>query len=156
MPHYKTMYDDKEFLFAFDLKGKEATVQIEKVFAGTVEGEKGRKSKKPVIKFRGSEKKLAVNKTNGKTIAKLYGTDTDAWIGQALTLYPTTTEFGGETVECIRIKPQVPRQQPNARGNGNGKSAQPPQQAAPEPDSGELTEEERAQIARDEAASREP
>lgn len=148
MPHYKTMYDDKEFLFAFDLKGKDATVQIEKVFAGTVEGEKGRKSKKPVVKFRGSEKKLALNKTNGKIIAKLYGTDTDAWIGQSVTLFPTTTEFGGETVECIRIRPNVPRQQP-----GRGKPSQPAAQPDPDGQSGGPPDaDERAQIERIEAS----
>lgn len=107
--HYKRMFDDKEHLYAFDLDGREATVQIEKVIAGEVAGDKGRKSKKPIIKFVGKEKKLAINKTNGKTIASLYGTDTDSWPGRWITLFPTTTDFGGETVECIRVRNQVPQ-----------------------------------------------
>jgi hypothetical protein len=117
MPDYRRMFDDKEHLYAYDLDGREVAVQIEKVFAGELIGEKGRKSKKPMIKFVGKDKKLAVNKTNGKTIAKLYGKNTDDWEGQWITIYPTTTEFGGETMDCIRVKPVAPQ----PRGNGNGR-----------------------------------
>lgn len=118
MPHYKTMYDEKDMLFAFDLGGKEVTVTIEKVWAGEISGEQGRKSKKPFVSFRGKTKKLALNKTNGKTIAQLYGTDTAAWVGKSITIYPTTTTFGNDTVECIRVKPSIPRAPaaPPARG----------------------------------------
>lgn len=140
MPHYKRMYDDKEHIYAFDLDGRDVTLTIEKVFAGEVQGEKGRKSKKPVIKFVGKDKKLAVNKTNGKTIAQLYGTDTDGWLGKAITLYPTTTDFGGDTVECIRVRPQRPEQRQNGqRGSKNNA----PQREAPvtsEPDEAEAAE----------------
>lgn len=126
--HYKKMFDDKENLYAFDLDGREVTVQIEKCFAGELMGEKGRKSKKPMLKFMGKEKKLALNKTNGKTIATLYGTETDNWAGRWITIYPTTTEFGGETVDCIRVRPQVPQAKPNGKssGNGNGRTAKAP------------------------------
>ena len=122
--HYKKMFDDKEHLYAFDLDGREVTVQIERCIAGEIAGEKGRKSKKPILKFVGKEKKLAVNKTNGKTIASLYGTDTDNWAGQWITIYPTTTDFGGETVDCIRVRPQVPKRAAPGKSNGpstNGK-----------------------------------
>ena len=119
MPHYKSMFDDKDYLFAFDLQGRDVTVTIDRVEAGTITGEAGRKSKKPLVTFRGrdgqpSKKKLALNKTNGKTIAQLYGTDTAGWVGKAITIYPTTTTFGNDTVECIRVRPQAPK--------SNGKS----------------------------------
>lgn len=107
--HYKRMYDDKEYLYAFDLDGREVTVQIEKCFAGELTGEKGRKSKKPMLKFVGKDKKLALNKTNGKIIAGLYGVDADAWAGKWITIFPTTTDFGGDTVECIRVRPAIPK-----------------------------------------------
>lgn len=123
MPDYRRMYDDKEHLYAYDLDGREVTVQIERVFAGELMGEKGRKSKKPMIKIVGKDKKLALNKTNGKTIAKLYGKDTDDWAGKWITIYPTTTDFGGETVDCIRVKPNVPQPRGNSKG-GNGRGQQ--------------------------------
>jgi hypothetical protein len=115
MPDYRRMFDDKEHLYAYDLDGREVAVQIEKVFAGELIGEKGRKSKKPMIKFVGKDKKLAVNKTNGKTIAKLYGKNTDDWEGQWITIYPPTTEFGCSAAPRQR---QRPRRQPRREGPG--------------------------------------
>lgn len=152
MPHYKRMYDDKEFLYAFDLDGRDVTLQIERVQAGEVSGEQGRKSKKPIVKFTGKDKKLAVNKTNGKIIAKLYGTNTDDWINQWVTLYPTTTAFGGDTVECIRVRPNRPeRQQGKAQQNGRGQQRQSP--AAQQSDAPPDDDEARAIAAADKAAA---
>lgn len=110
MAHYKTMFDDSDMLFAHDLGGKEIVVQIARVYGDVITGEKGRKSKKPFVEFQGKKKRLALNRTNAKTVARMYGSDTSAWEGKLIALYPTTTEFGGETVECIRIRPQIPKQ----------------------------------------------
>lgn len=107
MPHYRTFYEPGELLEAADLGGRDVVVEIDSVTAGTV-GRDKHKSKKPMISFVGKKKKLACNKTNGKIIAALYGTDVSAWKGKRITLYPTTTQFGGETVECIRCRPSVP------------------------------------------------
>lgn len=110
MAHYKTMYDQSDLLFAFDLHGRDVTVTIERVYSGELVGEKGRKTRKPFLQFARTKKRLALNRTNGKTIAGMYGTDTDKWVGKSITLFPTTTkDASGETVECIRIKPTVPR-----------------------------------------------
>lgn len=110
MPHYLKMYNEKDFLFAFDLDGKEVTVTIERVTAGEITGEKGKKDKLPVLYFVGKKKRLGLNKTNGKTIAAMYGVRTEDWAGKSITLYPTTTQFGNETKECIRVRPVVPQQ----------------------------------------------
>lgn len=109
MPHWKSMMD-RDFIFAFDLDGKERTVTIAKVEAGQLTGANGRKAKKPVLYFEGKEKGMALNATNSKTIAAMYGNYTERWIGKRITIYPTTTQMGGETVECIRVKPTVPQQ----------------------------------------------
>ena len=54
-------------------------------------------------------KKLWCNKTNGRTIAKLYG-KTENWIGKRITLFPTDTRgAGGQTVPCIRVRPNEPK-----------------------------------------------
>lgn len=108
MPHWKSMMD-RDLLFAFDLGGKDVTVEIDRVTGGELTGNGGRKSKKPLCYFaRSSGKPLALNATNCKTIAALYGNDTDKWAGKKITLYPTTTTMGGDTVECIRVRPSVP------------------------------------------------
>lgn len=116
---YRKMYDDKEHLYAFDLEGRERTLEIASVSRGELVGDKNRKTKKPMITFVGEPKKLALNKTNGKTIAKLYGTETETWAGELVTIYPTTTEFGGETVDCIRVKPQRPERAESRRATAS-------------------------------------
>lgn len=137
---YRKMYDDKEHLYAFDLDGypagrdgrPERTLEIAGVSRGELTGEKNRKTKKPMVSFVGEVKKLALNKTNGRAVAALYGTDTDAWVGERITIFATTTEFGGETVDCIRVRPQRPERtdgapprndaRRNDRSAGNGKA----------------------------------
>lgn len=108
MPHWKAL-TDRSYIFAFDLGGKDANVKISKVEAGTLVGDGGRKTKKPVVYFEGKEKGLALNATNAKTIARLYGNMTEDWIGKWITLFPTTTEMAGDRVDCIRIRPTAPR-----------------------------------------------
>lgn len=109
MPHYKSFFD-REYLFAFDLKGRDVTLTIERVVGGELTALGGRKSKKPLVYFKeGREKKpLAMNATNCKTVAAMYTTDTDNWVGKRITLYPTTTTMAGETMDCIRVRPTVP------------------------------------------------
>lgn len=103
---YRTMFDS-EYLGAWDLP-RDATVTIATVKAGQLVGEKGRTAKKPIITFVGKVKGFAANKTNCRTIAAMYGTDTRQWVGKRITLYATMTEFGGKSVECIRVRPGVP------------------------------------------------
>jgi hypothetical protein len=98
---------DREFLFAYDLQGRDVTVTISRVVAGQLTDQNGRKSKKPVVFFEGKDKGLALNSTNAKTIAALYGNYVEAWVGKSITIYPTTTKMAGEVVECIRVRPKV-------------------------------------------------
>ncbi len=110
MPHWREM-TESDWLRAFDLQGRDVTVTIEKVVAGEVTGEKGKKSKKPVLYFKGKNKPLAANATNCKTIARMYGNDTNAWLGKAITLYTAMTQKDGEEMPCIRVRPTA------AKGN---------------------------------------
>lgn len=107
MPDVRKFFD-KEFLYAFDLEGRTVAVTIESVQGGTLVGTNGTKSKKPVLKFVGKEKKFALNITNCRVIAGLFGSfDSKDWLGKSIYLYPTTTTFGPNTVECIRVKNQL-------------------------------------------------
>jgi len=106
---YRGMFDH-EYLGAWDVAGRDHTMEIARVAVAELTGDAGRKSKKPIVYFRDSDKGLALNKTNARTIAGLYGNDTRAWVGKRITLFATTTTFGRETVECIRIRPELPRE----------------------------------------------
>jgi hypothetical protein len=60
---------------------------------------------KPVLYFAGKDKGLVLNKTNANKIIELSGSAvTEEWTGFRVILYATTCEFGGEQVECVRIK----------------------------------------------------
>lgn len=98
---------DKDYLYAFDLKGKDQVVTIDRVSAGKLKNGK-KESKKPLCYFAGIKRPLALNATNCKTIANLFGNETDQWRGKRITIYPTETTFGSETVECIRVRPRQP------------------------------------------------
>lgn len=130
MPHWKKLMDPKDFLFAFDLDGRDVNVTITHVSGGELTGEQGRKTKKPIahIKERPG-KKLALNTTNCTTIEQLTGTsDYAKWKDVRVVLFPTTTSFGGKTVECIRIRPYPPKER------DGGKGAQATETAAPASD----------------------
>lgn len=67
-------------------------------------------SQKPSVTFEETDKQLTLNKTNFSAIATLAGsTESTDWVGLAVTLYPSETNFGGEVKECIRIKTRVAR-----------------------------------------------
>lgn len=104
------------YLKASDIRGAEPVVTIDHVSFEPV----GRQREmKAVVYFKGKEKGIVLNKTNATKITQLAGTDlTEDWDGIRIRLYATETEFGGETVECIRIKAApaqaAPRQAPAA------------------------------------------
>lgn len=107
MPHWR-QFTDREYLYAYDLQGKDVAVTIEKVVAGELVSAGGKKTKKPLVYFANKTKPLALNATNAKTIASLYSNMTESWIGKRITLYVTTTTMNGETLDCIRIRPTAP------------------------------------------------
>ncbi len=90
------------YLKASDLGTNQPVVTIDRVAYEPV----GRdKEMKMVVYFAGKEKGVVLNKTNSKKITEIAGTpETDDWTGTKVRLFATTTEFAGETVECIRIK----------------------------------------------------
>ena len=56
-----------------------------------------------VIKLRG-RKDWIVNKTNARSLAKMFGDDVDNWIGKTPTLWPKPdVEFNGEVKPAIRV-----------------------------------------------------
>ena len=86
-------------LKAADLQGRELTLQIAGAEEVELDGEK-----KLSIGFQGKEKKLVLNKTNLGRIPEAYGTETDAWYGKDVIIYPDKTRFQGSTVDCIRVR----------------------------------------------------
>ena len=126
MTDYRAMFD-RDYIKSFDLDGRDATVTIAKVVAGELVSEGNKKSRAPILSFEGKDKRFVCNKTNGKIIAGMYGPKVAAWVGKRITLFPTTTKFGRDTVECIRVRPTIPS------GKGERSAPEPsPPPAAPD------------------------
>lgn len=105
-----------KYLKVPDLKGREVAVTIESVEQTKIQGDTVN-----VVHFENKEKGLIMNVTIYNQISKAAGSeDTDEWIGTKITLFPTTTEFKGEEVDCIRVR----------AGNGS----KPARRPDPEPD----------------------
>ncbi len=96
-----------KYLKASDLNGRNVVVTIS---GARIEGIGQSKDQKLVLSFSGKEKTFVCNKTNASTIAKLYGPDTDTWIGKPITLTAREVEFQGEMVLSIRVSLQAPNQ----------------------------------------------
>ena len=100
----KNLFPSK-WLKASDLDGDLtvtiASAKLEKVGQDSDE-------KKLTLYFSETDKGLTINKTNCTTLEKLYGDDTDGWLGKRIVIYPTETSFKGEMVECIRIRLRPP------------------------------------------------
>lgn len=106
---YRAFYDST-YVRAWDLPpGRDATLIIERVEAGEIKGT-DKTERRPIVYFRGKQKGLVLNKGMGKTIKGLYGSRVKDWIGQAITIYATTTNAFGETHDVVRIRPTVKRE----------------------------------------------
>lgn len=143
MPSYKKFFPSK-YLTADDLGDRVIPVTMIGIKQEPMPGDDS--EIRPVIYFEGAgEKGLVLNRTNAKRIAKMYGEDTDAWIGQTILLYPSETEFRGDTVACIRVKADpATATSPGSAFNGNAPAnngalpPQPPEPVAPPEPAGEL------------------
>ncbi len=90
-----------KFLAAADLNGN----PVQATISNCVTEEIGlQKEVRPVIYFQGCKKGLVLNKTNAGNIVALYGDDSDGWVGKVIEIYPTTTDFQGKTVDCLRVR----------------------------------------------------
>lgn len=108
--HWKKLVNP-DYIGAYALGGLDLTVEIEKVQREMVTGDAGKKEECTVAYLKG-QKPFILNRTNQKTITKLYSTPyIEDWVGKKITLFPTTTRVAGEITECLRIRPIVPQEQ---------------------------------------------
>ncbi len=67
-------------------------------------GQPPKNEDKPILYFKGTEKALVLNKTNGMLISSQHGPETDNWMGKVITLYPTRVKAFGGLHDCIRVR----------------------------------------------------
>ena len=100
-----------EYLGAYSLNGQDMVVTIQRAAKEIITGANGKKEECLVLHFSENIMDMVCNRTNAKTITKVLGSPyLEEWSGKKITLFPTTTKFGGEVVECIRVRPTAPKQ----------------------------------------------
>ena len=108
--HWKK-YFHPDYIGAYALEpGEEKTVRIKHVKQEQVTGMNGKKEECTVAHLDG-EKPFILNRTNCKTIAKIYGSPfIEDWSGKSVTIYAAKVSAFGEEVEALRIRQRIPQQ----------------------------------------------
>ena len=106
--------------------GRTVSLTIKAAAEETVTGPRG-ESQRVVLSFRERPKKLILNKTNARTLAKALGPETDDWPGASVVLGVESVKVGKQTVPSIRVRSATAAQ----------RRATPAQPAAAAGDSGQ-------------------
>lgn len=109
LTHWKKL-TNPDYIGAYELlPGEERVVQIISVGRQKVKGTDGKEQECTVATLK-NEKPFILNKTNCKTLTKLFGTPfIENWKDQRIIVFvDKNVKAFGETVEALRIKPVVP------------------------------------------------
>ena len=113
LTHWKKL-TNPDYLGAYALlPGEDLIVTIKDVTQGDVIGTGGKKEKKTVVVFEENGiKPMVLNRTNAKTITKLYKTPyLEQWKGKKIQIYiEHDIQAFGETVDGIRVRPFLPKE----------------------------------------------
>lgn len=109
--HWKKLYNPN-YLGAYAFQpGEDKILTIAKVVRELVQGEEGRTDECTVAHFTTAEKPMIMNRTNQKTIEKIYETPyVEDWIGKSIQVYVTKVRLKKDTVDGLRIRPEPPVQ----------------------------------------------
>ena len=107
--HWKNLME-RPYIGAYSLApGEERVLTIKEVKKEKVVTSGGKSEICPVAYFAENSLPMVLNATNCKTIAKLYGSDNVYdWANKKIQLFATSTQFGRDTVPCLRIRPFAP------------------------------------------------
>ena len=107
--HWKKLINP-DYLGAYSLDpGKDMILTIGQVRKEMITGTGGKQEQCTVCHWQEKQKPMILNVTNCKTISKLLKTPyIEQWTGHRIQIYASTTRMGGETVECLRIRDELP------------------------------------------------
>lgn len=108
--HWKQLVDPR-YIGAYALpNGDDITVTIVHVQLENITMMGGKKEDHTICHIK-DQKPMILNVTNSKSIHKLYGPFIEDWAGKQITLFASTAKMSGELVECLRIRPSVPKRE---------------------------------------------
>lgn len=110
MTHWKKNFDYR-FAGAYELQpGERKQVKIKKTGIEKVKDLQGKETDCFVAYFYGdNQKPMVLNKTNCKTIEKLYGPDIEQWIGKEIIITSQKVKAFGDVVDALRVAPVAPK-----------------------------------------------
>lgn len=107
--HWKQNFDYK-YTGAYELKtGETKILTIQRTCQEEVTSTTGQKQLCFVAYFHGQSKPMVLNKTNCKTITKLYGPFIEQWVGKAIEIEAKKVSAFGDEVEALRVKKSFPK-----------------------------------------------
>lgn len=103
--HWKKNFN-YDYMGAYSLpEGKDVVVTIKELKKEMVTGPNNRKEECFVCYFTDSDKPMILNRTNCKTIEKLYGTAfIEDWPGKKIQLYAASVKAFGDVTEALRVR----------------------------------------------------
>lgn len=110
LTHWKKLVNP-EYLGSYALDpGQDMTLTIKSCGLEMITGSSGKKEEKMVMHFMENVKPMIVNRTNSKTITKLYKTPyIEQWAGKKIILYARQITAFGEEVDALRIRDYEPK-----------------------------------------------
>lgn len=109
--HWRFMYQEKnKLLGSHNLNNNEELVAtIKDVGVETVlDIETKQKKSIPVLHFVGGIPPMAINITNARSIASIYGDNRNDWVGKSIQIFATSVRAFGNTTKALRIREQIP------------------------------------------------
>lgn len=108
LTHWRKL-NNPNYLGAYSLeKGKDLTVEIEKVVKENLKDVTGVNEEATVAYLKG-QKPMILNSTNCKIINRMYDTPyIEEWVGKKITVYAAKIKAFGETMEALRIREVIP------------------------------------------------
>jgi hypothetical protein len=106
--HWKQNFDYK-YTGAYELEpGEERTLTIARTASEKVKDTRGDEQVCLVAYFREHSKPMVLNKTNCKTIEKLYGPFIEEWAGKRIVIMSKKVSAFGDEVDALRVKKSLP------------------------------------------------
>ena len=88
---------------------EEVIVTIDRVVMESFRDPRTRvETRKPVMYFQRAKRGLIVNRTNWRTVADLYGDESDNWTGKRIVLAPAMVDAYGKQTKAVRVRPTRP------------------------------------------------
>ena len=120
------------YLSGDDLDG-EVIVTIDRIVMESFRDPRTRQeSRKPVMYFQRAKRGLIINRTNWRTVADLYGDESDNWVGKRIALVSMMVDAYGKQTKAVRVRPTSP---PEPRARNDVSVAEPTDSSASLPES---------------------